>query len=91
MKARLGQRDQAVALREAIGRTDSTPRARIKMQAYHQARIGGALGDRESAVGLLRRAFAHGWEHIEFYRKSPYDFLNLRDYPPFQELIKPKD
>ena len=90
VKARLGQRDQALALREAIYRTDSTPRARIAHQAYNQARISAAVGDREGAVEFLRRAFVHGISH-EAGDHRVYDFHDLLNYPPFKELMKPKD
>jgi Tfp pilus assembly protein PilF len=56
VKARMGQRDQALALRDAIGKTDSTPRSRIRMQAT----IGQCCTRRpEGAVSL--RGPAHGW------------------------------
>lgn len=90
VKARQGQRDQALAAIDAIGRTDSTPRIRVQDQAYHQARIAAVLGDRAGAVELLRRAFTHGLNHGEWTHRD-YDFHTLLDYPPFQELIKPKD
>jgi hypothetical protein len=83
VKARLGQRDQALALREAIYRTDSTPRRRIGQQAYHQARISAAVGDREGAVEFLRRAFVHGFSHSAEDHRVFHDLLN---YPPFKEL-----
>jgi tetratricopeptide (TPR) repeat protein len=90
VKARLGQRDQALALREAISRTDSTPRMRIVWQAYNLARISAAVGDREGAVEFLRRAFVHGISH-DAWDHRVYDFHDLLNYPPFKELIKPKD
>jgi tetratricopeptide (TPR) repeat protein len=90
VKARLGKRDQALALREAIYRTDSTPRRRIGQQAYDQARISAAVGDREGAVEFLRRAFVHGFSHGARDHRY-YDFHELLNYPPFMELIKPKD
>ena len=90
VKARLGQRDQALALREAIYRTDSTPRVRIQGQAYNQARISAAVGDREGAVEFLRRSFAHGDSRLSSHHRV-YDFHDLLNYPPFKELIKPKD
>jgi hypothetical protein len=56
---------------------------------HHQACIAAVLGDRELAVELLRRGFNEGlgygiWLH------SDIDFESLRDYPPFQELVRPK-
>ena len=54
-----------------------------------RAFIAAALGDRDAAVALLRTAFGQGmtvgeWAHMEPALES------LRDYPPFQELIRPK-
>jgi len=88
VKARSGQRQEALALKEAIGKTDSTPRSRISQQGYWQARIAAVLGDRDGAVELFRRAFTYGWTHsAEDHRE--YDFRALLDYLPFQELLKP--
>ena len=88
VKARSGQRQEALALKQAIGKTDSTPRSRIAQQAYWQARIAAVVGDRDGAVELFRRAFTYGWAHgAEDHRE--YDFRALLDYPPFTELLKP--
>jgi tetratricopeptide (TPR) repeat protein len=87
-RAAQGQRDEALALIDEIGRTDSTPRVRIGEQAWFQARIYAALNERERAVESLRRALAHGgsfgWA-VHWYVNS------LRNYPPFEELIRPKE
>ncbi len=43
-----------------------------------------ALGDRERAMALLReRGYATGW-HTQFQLEPMWD------YPPFQELYRPK-
>ncbi|MCH7476368.1 MAG: hypothetical protein IIA27_17125, partial [Gemmatimonadetes bacterium] len=57
--------------------------------ARWRAFIAAALGDRDEAVALLRTAFGQGvaygpWIHIDPALES------LRDYPPFQELVRPK-
>jgi len=88
VKARSGQRQEALALKEAIGKTDSTPRYRISQQAYWQARIAAVLGDRDGAVELFRRAFTYGWTHSADDHRE-YDFRALLDYPQFKELVKP--
>jgi hypothetical protein len=57
------------------------------------ARLVGCLGsDGENAVALWRQAFAEG-----YYGAYPTPFSwhwiaiePLRDYPPFQELMRPK-
>ncbi len=56
---------------------------------YLRANILAVLGDREAAVALLRRAFSEGRPH-GYYNAIDPEFANLRDYPPFEELIRPK-
>jgi tetratricopeptide (TPR) repeat protein len=54
-----------------------------------RARIAAILGRREDAVDLLRRAFGEGVEHgISLH--ADMDLEPLRDYPPFEELMRPK-
>jgi tetratricopeptide (TPR) repeat protein len=89
VKARSGQRQEALALKEAIGKTDSTPRRRVSDQAYWQARIAAVVGDRDGAVDLFRRAYTYGWTHSADDHRE-YDFHALLDDPPFKELLKPK-
>ncbi|MFC1628970.1 protein kinase, partial [Gemmatimonadota bacterium] len=56
---------------------------------YSQARIAASLGESELALSLLRRAFEGG---VAFGPPLHYemDFDRIRDYPPFQEWIRPK-
>jgi len=60
---------------------------------YWRSRIAAVLEDRESAVRLLREAVAAG---SPYFRNSQYrihsviDFESLSDYPPYQELVRPK-
>jgi tetratricopeptide (TPR) repeat protein len=54
-----------------------------------KARIAAVLGERDTAVNLLRDAFDQGlaygdWLHREF------DFMSLREYLPYQQLLRPK-
>jgi tetratricopeptide (TPR) repeat protein len=56
---------------------------------YWRACVAALLGDKDEAVALLQRAFSEGlgygiWIHRDI------DFESLRDYPPFQELMRPK-
>lgn len=58
-----------------------------------QALIAAALGERERAVALLRSTSAGGTDALTFvhgWHTSPI-FPLVRDYPPFQELLKPRD
>lgn len=56
---------------------------------YARARIAALLGDREGAVALLRQAFDQGLNG-RMYVHIDSDLDSLRDYPPYQELIRPK-
>jgi hypothetical protein len=57
------------------------------------------LGDKERAVALLRDAIAQGSGTEDDLDAYGYGFIyahsmdmeSLRGYPPFEELIKPKD
>ena len=56
---------------------------------YWRARIAAQLGEKERAVALLREAFSQGYGFpISIHRDM--DLEPLWDYPPFQELLKPK-
>ena len=59
---------------------------------YWRARIAAVSGKKELAVQLYRDCISQGinlWEYgIPIYESM--DLESLRDYPPFQELIKPK-
>ncbi len=60
---------------------------------YEEARIRTNLGQKERAVDLLARAINQGKVIIDFngsFKSDPFLF-SLSDYPPFNELIKPKD
>lgn len=54
-----------------------------------QARIAAVLGQRDSAVALLRAAFAEGREYDLWLHRDP-DLESLRGYPPFEALARPK-
>jgi tetratricopeptide (TPR) repeat protein/tRNA A-37 threonylcarbamoyl transferase component Bud32 len=59
------------------------------INTYWRGAIVGALGERDNAVSLLRQAFSEGysdrWRDAWCFQLTP-----LRDYPPFQELMRPK-
>lgn len=60
---------------------------RIEEEAWRltqQARIAAALGDRDGAIRLLRRLPIQGYLHPEI------EFASLRDYPPYEELLRPR-
>jgi hypothetical protein len=58
-------------------------------ESYWQACIAALLGEKERAMTLLHDAYTQGraftiWLHRDM------DLEPLRDYPPFQELLRPK-
>jgi tetratricopeptide (TPR) repeat protein len=55
-----------------------------------QALIAGVLGDGESAVALARQAMAEGVQYAPPWNVFHIGFDSLRDYAPFQELMRPK-
>jgi tetratricopeptide (TPR) repeat protein len=56
---------------------------------YFRARIASLLGEKQQAVDLLHQAMREGFRfNINVIQDQ--DFLSLKDFPPFQEFIKPK-
>jgi hypothetical protein len=56
-------------------------------RSYYGAHILALLGRRDEAVAWLRQALNHGWrlvpdEALQWYWEP------IRDYPPFQELVR---
>ena len=56
---------------------------------YWGARIASLLGEKERAVMMLREALSQGRWYTQLH--ADMDLEPLRDYPPFQELVKPKE
>ena len=56
---------------------------------YLRARIHALLGEHAEAVKLIRESFDQG-NGFGIYIHRDIDLESLRDYPPFQELLKPK-
>ncbi len=59
------------------------------MHTLERARIAAVLEDRDHAMDLLRRAIDQGVYDATLLHRD-IDFESLRDYPPFQELLRPK-
>ncbi len=55
-----------------------------------QARIAAMLGERETAVRLLRDAFDDGQYRTLAIIDYDMDLDSLRDYQPFIDLIRPR-
>lgn len=87
LAARLGERDEATRISAELESLD--PLHEDKATPYNRACIAALLGDRERAVELLREAYARGLRYgVEEHRDM--DLEPLRDYLPFQELMRPK-
>lgn len=57
--------------------------------AYRAATILAALGDEAEATDLLRRAVAGGFGFYPWFH-TIWEFENLADHEPFQELVRPR-
>jgi tetratricopeptide (TPR) repeat protein len=87
LAARLGRRDEALSVSEHLeGMADPYDFGR---DVYWQACIASLLGERERAMVLLREAYARG-RVFSILLHTDMDLEPLRDYPPFQEFLKPK-
>ena len=90
--ARQGNREKASKisrLLEELARSRGRPPVH-DTHAYRRAWIAAALGDREQAVELLRE-WGPWFLTTNVYQPHSNPFLQpLRDYPPFQELLRPK-
>jgi DNA-binding SARP family transcriptional activator/TolB-like protein len=85
--ARVG--DRAEAERYA-GRLRELDRPYLRgIHTLWRARIAAVLGDREQAVALLQDAFSQGQRHGTDTH-TDVDLESLRDYPPYQALVRPR-
>ena len=71
----------------------SDPQLDYGFEEFLLDRIDAYLGERDRAVSLLQKAQAAGvgLESASSLFKYDSPLLALRDYPPFQELIRPRD
>jgi serine/threonine protein kinase len=56
---------------------------------FWQAAIAASLGEKDRAIAFLRDAIAQGEDYSDLYCNIVLE--PLWDYPPFKELIKPRD
>jgi tetratricopeptide (TPR) repeat protein/TolB-like protein len=89
LAARRGDRGEALRISDAL-RAGENPRTE-RIRTADRARIAALLGDREGATRLLQQAIEQGygfgfgtWIHLDM------DLEPLHDYPPYQELMRPK-
>ncbi|MFC1639259.1 BTAD domain-containing putative transcriptional regulator [Gemmatimonadota bacterium] len=85
--AHSGRREEATAIEQWLEELD-----RADLSGAHtrwRAAIAAALGYRDRAVRLLQQAIREGVAHGIWQHRDP-EWEPLRDYPPFQELMRPK-
>ena len=87
LQARLGNWDAALQISDELAALDQ-PFGRGENTLW-SSRIAALLGDRQQAVELLRSAINEG-TYFGIWLHRDADFESLRDYPPFQELLRPK-
>jgi hypothetical protein len=86
LAARRGDRADVARIDARLAHATSLPGT----AAYARARMAALLGDREKAVALLRLAFERRLRGRMFIHADP-DFESVRDYPPYQELMRVRD
>jgi len=85
--ARRGDRKEALRISDELKNRD--PLYLFGTHTYWRACIASLLGEAENAVRLLREAFSQGeWYSDDLYTNIAFE--PLRNYKPFQDLIKPK-
>ena len=57
---------------------------------YYRAAIAALLGERDTAVGLIREWIQQSRVISFVALHSDPNFESLRGYPPFQEILRPK-
>jgi len=89
LAARRGDREEALRISAELEHLDRP--YMFGMNMYWCGCISALLGENERAVGFLREAFARGCRHGgDVNLHCDMDLESLRDYPPFQELMRPK-
>ena len=87
--ARLGERDRAHQIDEQLANLQFYPPMQEGDALLRRSYIAAALGERDTAVTLLRRAFAKGVVYSSTRHRQP-DLRLLQGYAPFEELLRPK-
>ena len=88
LAARQERRADALALARTL--QAMSPRYLYGRHTMWRARIHAVLGERDTAVGLVQEAFAQGYPRGGVMHLFP-SLRSLRDYPPYQELLTPKE
>jgi tetratricopeptide (TPR) repeat protein len=86
--ARLGDRERALHVSEQLAAMDADAVFWYDDRTEWRAGIASVLGEHMEALRLLQEEFRRGWLSLGVLRSA--DFDPLRDYPEFQELMRPK-
>jgi hypothetical protein len=85
--AKVGDRERALEISESLSALERP--YLFGHIAYWQARIAALLAEPERAMTLLRLAMAQGHQ-FDPGTHFDSDLQAMRDYPPFQEWLRPK-
>src|SRR5438034_595872 len=88
LAARQERRADALAFERTLQAV--SPRYLSGRHTMWRARIHAVLGERDTAVALVQEAFAQGYPRGGVMHLYP-SLRSLRDYPPYQELLTPKE
>jgi hypothetical protein len=86
LAARRSDREEALSIGESLAGLAPGDFGR---DSYWRACIASLLGERERAMVLLREAYARG-RPFSVNLHTDMDLEPLHDYPPFQDLLRPK-
>jgi tetratricopeptide (TPR) repeat protein len=87
LAVRLGDKEKALKISEELKMINKP--YLFGNHTYYRARIASLLSEREQAIALLREAFAQGLSYGAYLHRD-VGLEPLRNYPPFQELMRPK-
>jgi tetratricopeptide (TPR) repeat protein len=87
LAARRGEREEALRISEELRSPRYIPVQALRVMR-ERAIIAALLGERQEAMNLLR-VVEQGW-YIGAPAHSDIDADSLRDYPPYQELMRPR-
>jgi predicted Zn-dependent protease len=86
--AREGDRDKALQVSDWLKNLKQP--YMFGSNTYRRAGIAAILGEKDQAVALLNESFLQG-NTYDIGIRSDFDFESLWDYPPFEEILKPKE
>ncbi len=87
LAARRGDREEALRISERLASLRYPSRETL-FHTLERARIAALLGDRVEATTLIQAFDKESW--YRSWWQHDIDFESLHDYPPFQELLRPK-